>query len=150
MTWNSTLKRSKSLRAKSDRGQGLGQKVAAHLGFLRPPGMKASTVMRSEKHRRNVASLDCVVCGRFGPSQCAHANFGKGLGLKACDSQTFPACPDCHRFHDSGGISKEARRKLEVVYVDRTRAELIARGLWPADVEEAYKTAYEPMKRAAA
>lgn len=105
--------------------------------------------LRSEKHRRNVASLDCVVCGAGAPSQCAHANFGKGLALKACDSQTFAACPRCHRMHDSSGINKDARRKLEVQYVDRTRAELISRGLWPASVEEAYKVAYEPMKRAA-
>lgn len=105
--------------------------------------------LRSEKHRRNVASLDCVVCGASAPSQCAHANFGKGLALKACDSQTFAACPPCHRLHDSSGISREVRRWLEVQYVDRTRAELISRGLWPASVEEAYKVAYEPMKRAA-
>lgn len=105
--------------------------------------------LRSEKHRRNVASLDCVICGAFGPSQCAHANFGKGLALKACDSQTFAACPRCHRLHDSSGITKETRRKLEVQYVDRTRAELISRGLWPDSVEQAYKVAYEPMWRAA-
>lgn len=104
---------------------------------------------RSEKHRRNVASLDCVVCGAFGPTQCAHANFGKGMALKASDAMSFAACPTCHGFHDQGGISKDARRKLEVVYVDRTRAELIARNLWPAEVEEAYRLAYEPMKRAA-
>lgn len=51
--------------------------------------------------------------------------------------------------HDSSGINKETRRKLEVQYVDRTRAELISRDLWPASVEEAYKVAYEPMWRAA-
>src|SRR3546814_8060197 len=89
--------------------------------------------LRSEKHRRNVAALACVVCGRDGPSQCAHANFGKAMSRKACDSQTFPMCPDCHRHHDTGGIPKEKRRQLEVVYVARCRAELISRSLWPAD-----------------
>lgn len=105
--------------------------------------------LRSEKHRRNVSQLACVCCGREGPSQVAHANFGKGMGLKACDTQTFPMCPDCHRHHDTSGIPKEKRRQLEVVYVDRTRAELISRSLWTPEIEEAYRRAYEPMKAAA-
>lgn len=107
------------------------------------------TRLRSEQHRRNVSQLACVCCGRPGPSQVAHANFGKGMGIKACDSQTFPMCPDCHRHHDTGGIPKETRRKLEVIYVDRCRAELIARSLWTPDVEAAYRRAYPAMKAAA-
>jgi len=104
---------------------------------------------RSEKHRRNVASLACVICGREGHTQCAHANFGKGLGLKASDAMTFAACVPCHRFHDTSGIQKHMRRQLEVVYVDRTRAELIALNLWTPEVEAAYRRAYGPMKEAA-
>jgi hypothetical protein len=113
------------------------------VSFLKVPRL------RSEKHRRNVASLDCVVCGRQGPSQCAHANFGKGLSLKACDSQTFAACPQCHQFHDQSGINRDKRRQLEALYVERTRAELIARGLWTPQLEAAYQHAYPSMKRAA-
>lgn len=105
--------------------------------------------LRSEKHRRNVSQLACVCCGREGPSQVAHANFGKGMGLKACDTQTFPMCPDCHRYHDTSGIPKEKRRQLEVVYVDRTRAELISRSLWTPEIEEAYRKVYPVMKEAA-
>lgn len=105
--------------------------------------------LRSEKHRRNVAGLDCVICGRHGPSQCAHANFNKGLSLKSCDSQTFAACPQCHQFHDQGGIERDKRRKLEVLYVDRTRAELIARSLWAPEIEKAYRAAYPAMARIA-
>ncbi|OYV49303.1 MAG: hypothetical protein B7X10_02010 [Burkholderiales bacterium 21-58-4] len=55
--------------------------------------------LRSEKHRRNVAALPCVVTGRPGPSQCAHVNFGKGMGLKVCDSLCFPLSPEAHREH---------------------------------------------------
>ncbi|WP_232462551.1 DUF968 domain-containing protein [Bordetella genomosp. 9] len=104
---------------------------------------------RSKKHLQNVASLACVCCGRAGPSQAAHANFGKGMGLKACDTQTFPLCPECHREHDAGGMPRDERRRREVVYVDRTRAELISRSLWTPVIEQAYRRAYEPMKRVA-
>ncbi|ARP89806.1 hypothetical protein CAL14_05480 [Bordetella genomosp. 9] len=103
---------------------------------------------RSEKHRRNVAKLDCVVCGRSGLTQVAHANFGKGMGCKASDAMVFAACVHCHQYHDQGGLDRDKRRRLEVIYVDRTRAELIARSLWTPDVEAAYRAAYEPMKQA--
>lgn len=106
---------------------------------------------RSEKHRRNVAALPCLRCGIEGRGQCAHANFSKGLSLKASDAIVMSLCYSCHALHDSGGIygSKEARWAQEVVYVDRTRAELIARGQWSPEIEKAYRAAYEPMRRAA-
>lgn len=102
---------------------------------------------RSEKHRRNVASLNCVVCGRHGPSQCAHINHGKGLAMKVCDSLTFPACPQCHTAHDQGGMERETRWKREWEYVDATRANLIRKNLWPAEVEKAYQVAIQPLAR---
>lgn len=113
------------------------------MNYLKTP------LFRSEKHRRNVSSLDCVICGAGAPTQCAHANFGKGMALKASDAMCFAACPRCHSQHDQGGLDRDTRRKLEVDYVDLTRAELISRSLWPAEVEQAYRLAYEPMKRAA-
>lgn len=107
---------------------------------------------RSERHRRNVASLPCVNCGVRGRTQAAHANFGKGMGMKVCDSQLMALCVTCHRLHDSGGIydNKQARWKREVEMVDLTRAELISRSLWTPEIESAYRKAYEPMRRAAA
>ena len=58
---------------------------------------------RSERWRRAVASLPCVVCMKDGPSQCAHVNHrGKGLAMKAPDVWTFPMCPECHREFDQG------------------------------------------------
>src|SRR5690606_16162925 len=106
------------------------------------------TRLRSEKHRRNVSQLACVCCGRPGPSQCAHANATKGFGVKACDSLTFPLCPDCHRLHDQGGIyTKSERWRREWEYVDATRAELLYRNQWSAEVEAAYRKAIEPLAR---
>lgn len=102
---------------------------------------------RSEKHRRNVASLPCVVTGMPGPSQCGHINFGKGMGTKACDSLTFPISPDAHRDHDQGGMTREDRWLREWEYVDATRALMIQKNLWTPEAEAAYKIAIQPLAR---
>ncbi|TEA78660.1 DUF968 domain-containing protein [Allopusillimonas ginsengisoli] len=103
---------------------------------------------RSEKHRRLVASLPCVVTGRHGPSQCGHVNFNKGMGTKACDSLTFPISPDAHREHDQGGnLTREERWRREWEYVDATRALLIQRNQWSVEAETAYKIAIQPLAR---
>ena len=102
---------------------------------------------RSEKHRRRVASLDCVVCGRHNPSQCAHINFSKGLSSKVCDSLTFPACPSCHASHDQSGMPRMERIRREWEYVDATRAKLIQQNKWDAATEAAYQRAIEPLAR---
>ena len=104
--------------------------------------------MRSEKHRRNVASLNCAICGRHGPSQCAHVNATKGIGIKACDSLTFPACPDCHREHDTGRRGEKIEWwTKEWELVDYTRAQLLRLNLWTKEIEEHYKRAIEPIAR---
>lgn len=107
--------------------------------------------LRSPRHRRFVASLPCVSCGVEGMTQAAHTNFGKGLAMKACDSQLMALCCSCHTKHDSGAIygDKFSRWKTEAELVDATRAELIARNQWLPEVEEAYKRAF-PRLRAAA
>lgn len=103
---------------------------------------------RSEKHRRLISSLNCVVCGHHAPSQCAHVNFNKALSSKADDSLTFPACPACHQQHDQGGIhTKTERHQREWEYVDATRALLIQRNLWSPEAETAYKVAIQPLAR---
>lgn len=85
---------------------------------------------RSEAWRRAVASLPCVVCFREGESQAAHVNhIGKGMGLKAPDCWTFPACPECHREFDQGkGYTKEQRRELAERWTLLTLHELAKRG----------------------
>lgn len=161
-TWNSTFKNpgkplrrtarmvpSQSIRPRqrSKRGPGLAQRVAESAGTAIRHKHSEIEVLRSEEHRRNVAALDCVVCGRAGPSQCAHVNFGKGAGLKQCDSLTFPACPDCHREHDQGGMPRAERWQREWHYVDSTRAELLRFNLWLRSVERAYQKAIQPLSR---
>jgi len=87
--------------------------------------------VRSEKHRRAVAGLPCVHCGIEGYSQAAHANTGKGMGMKSCDFDTFPLCADrpgvrgCHSQFDQGALfSKHERREVEQRWIAHTRASL--------------------------
>lgn len=95
-------------------------------------------VVRSEAYRRVVAAMPCVMCGISGFSQCAHANVGKGAGIKASDLESFPACCDrpgvrgCHAQLDQGALfTKSARRALEPAWSADTRRRVMAMGLWP-------------------
>jgi len=158
---NSTLKPGKPMQRKTPlqatkpmqrnrekKGKGLAQRIAESLGRAIQHARGESNLLRSEQHRRNVAALACVCCGKAGPSQCAHANATKGAGLKVCDSLTFPLCPDCHRAHDQGGVyTKLERWKREWEFADATRAQLIRRNQWPAEVEIAYQKAIVPLAR---
>lgn len=97
--------------------------------------------VRSEALRRAVASLPCAICGVYGYSQAAHANTGKGMGMKACDLTCFPACAPrpgevgCHAKLDQGALfTKSARRELEPVWAADTQRRLLALGLWPKGV----------------
>jgi hypothetical protein len=80
-----------------------------------------------------VAYHDCFACGMPGRSQAAHANFGKGRGLKTDDSLCFPLCctlpmrVGCHDQHDQLiDMTLDERREREAVYVERMQA--IAKG----------------------
>ena len=104
--------------------------------------IQKSRPLRSRKHLMTVASMSCAQCGMEGFTQAAHANFGKGMAIKACDSQTFPLCTHCHTWLDqSGEMNKEARRNFEASMVCKTRELLIRRCLWPEQVEEAFQRA---------
>ena len=101
---------------------------------------KAAPV-RSEAYRRAVASLPCAICGVPGYSQAAHANQGKGMGMKACDLTCFPACgprpgfQGCHAALDQGALfTKAVRRELEPVWAADTQRRIKAMGLWPKGV----------------
>lgn len=104
-----------------------------------------SNLLRSERHRRNVAALGCLVTGR--PAQACHVNFDKGLGLKVCDSLTFPLSPELHHEHDRGGMPRAERIRREWEYVDTTRAALIRRGQWTPEIEQHYQRAILPLRR---
>ena len=94
--------------------------------------------MRSEQHRRNVASLPCARCGLEGYSQCAHANnsaFGKGRGVKSSDLASFPLCADrpgaigCHTKHDQYvDYSKAEANAKELAWVFETLERLVEMG----------------------
>lgn len=72
---------------------------------------------RSEAWRRAVAELPCSCCNRPGPSQAAHRNEGKGMGVKAPDCWTFPLCPTCHMEFDQGKtFTKQDRRELANIW----------------------------------
>lgn len=95
---------------------------------------------RSEKHRKNVASLPCIACGIEGSTQAAHRNFGKGFSLKSCDSQMMPLCFSCHSEIDQGGnLDRDTRRTIELAFVKATRQVLINRNQWSPEVEAAYQ-----------
>lgn len=85
--------------------------------------------MRDTAYLRRVAALPCVYCGIQGYSQAAHANTGKGMGIKASDHDTFPLCADrpesrgCHSLFDQGALfSKKERRDVERRWISWTRA----------------------------
>src|SRR6478736_8420864 len=89
-------------------------------------------VVRSEEYRRYVSGLACYVCKLEGYSQVAHADAGKGMGMKASDLSVFPACgprlgePGCHyRIGMTGFLGKFGRRELEEDACGWTRNELI-------------------------
>lgn len=99
-----------------------------------------ATPWRCVTHRKNVAALACVNCGAEGMTQAAHRNEGKGMAIKACDSQLMALCWRCHSAVDQGGkYSKATRREMERGFVDLTRERLIARGQWPIAAERAYE-----------
>jgi hypothetical protein len=87
--------------------------------------------VRDENYRRLVAMLPCAHCGKAGPSQAAHADEGKGLGMKACDLTCYPLCADspgrrgCHSvIGASGAFTRDQRRALEAGYAAKTRKAL--------------------------
>jgi hypothetical protein len=87
-----------------------------------------SAPIRDESYRRWVASLPCAHCGIEGFSQAAHADEGKGMGIKSSDDTCYPACgprygiPGCHwLLGTSGAMGKERRRELEARYAEQTR-----------------------------
>lgn len=159
MTWNSTFKSpgkglqrkkpmqiAKSMqRGREKKGKGLAQRIAESLGRAIQHARGEPNLLRSEQHRRNVAALGCLITGK--QAQACHVNFGKGMGMKACDSLCFPLSPELHREHDQGGMSRQERWRREWEYVDATRAMLIRKNQWSMEVEAAYQRAIVPLAR---
>lgn len=102
-------------------------RVADPRARLTVPIPKDASV-RDKAYLRRVAALACAHCRRAGPSQAAHADEGKGMGIKASDHDTYPLCADapgrqgCHSLIGaSGAFTREQRRALERKYVAQTR-----------------------------
>lgn len=95
-----------------------------HQSFLKVPRYE------SEKWRRAVASLPCVICWREGNTQAAHRNFGKGMALKTDDCFTAALCAACHADIDQGGQhTKAARRERMDAAILATLRQLAINGL---------------------
>ena len=104
------------------------------------PAVPKEAPARSESYRRAVAALPCIHCGIAGHSQHAHANAGKGLGLKTDDRAGFPLCAPrpgiegCHARFDQyrllpGGRDEHAEAGER--WAERTRAAVLEAGVWP-------------------
>lgn len=92
---------------------------------------------RCEAYRRLVASMACAQCGRGGPSQAAHADMGKGAGIKADDRTCYPACADgpmrqgCHALIGASGMfTRDQRRVIEQNHARKTREAIRQSGQW--------------------
>lgn len=103
-----------------------------------PSPVLKENAQRSRPYLMLVAKLPCCLCGRVGRSQAAHADEGKGMGLKSDDRTAFPLCatepgsPGCHdRMGTLGAYTREQRRALEKEFGAKTRATIVAQGLWP-------------------
>ena len=97
--------------------------------------------VRSEAYRRLVAAMPCAMCGIEGYSQAAHADEGKGLGIKSDDRTCFPMCADrpesygCHTMIGRmGGLSQLMRRAFERDAGSKTRLAIHGNGQWPTGV----------------
>jgi hypothetical protein len=87
-----------------------------------------AVIVRSKPYLRWVASLACAGCGIEGFSQAAHANYGKGMAMKTCDTRTFPLCGPhwgrigCHAEHDLRiDMTRDDGREREDRYTSQTR-----------------------------
>jgi hypothetical protein len=90
--------------------------------------------VRCEAYLRYVAAMPCWLCGAVSRSQAAHADEGKGLGIKAGDDRTFPLCADqpgksgCHHAMGTAGTyTRDVRRRMERQAVAFTQHALIER-----------------------
>jgi hypothetical protein len=102
--------------------------------------MPKENAMQHEGYMAAVRKLSCRRCGwyREGWMQFAHADQGKGMGIKTdCRLGSALCGPHddilgCHWFvGTSGRMSKGGRREFEDYAGASTRAEIIDRGWWP-------------------
>lgn len=98
-------------------------------------------LVRNEEYRRLVAAMPCRGCGIEGFGQAAHANTGKGMGMKTDDRTCFSLCADrpgtrgCHSSLDQGAMfTKEDRQRIELMWAAQTRRQIEDAGQWPKNL----------------
>ena len=106
----------------------------------RAAALKKDAAARSEAYRRIVAAMPCANCGIAGYSQHAHANAGKGKGIKTDDRTGFPLCAPrpgiegCHARFDQYRLlpgGRDAHAAAGERWAARTREVIERSGLWP-------------------
>lgn len=90
-------------------------RMAVNLAAEPPRAEPKEVRFESEAWRRAVASLPCVLCGKVGETQAAHANrHGKGAMRKADDSLVAACCVACHHELDQGKTMTRDERRAEL------------------------------------
>lgn len=96
--------------------------------------------VRSEEYRRLVATLPCKHCGIVGYSQAAHLP-PDGKGIKQDDRLIFPLCctrvgiTGCHVDYDQYRLfARPVAIEVGLAWAADTRRQVIAMGLWPANL----------------
>jgi hypothetical protein len=125
------------------RGTGRGVMGPAELGAPQPK----REYVRSETLREAYRLIPCQfplitldsICGKEdGTVACCHSNQllnGKGMAIKADDSQAAAGCSTCHFELDQGRTLTWADRVQRFAIARRRSvALLVERGLWPAGV----------------
>lgn len=107
---------------------------------MREP-VEKENALQHEGYMAAVRQIACRRCGWFrkGFMQFCHSDQGKGQGIKTDCRRGWSGCgphdgePGCHWFvGTSGRMSKEGRREFEAFASASTRAEVVAKGQWPA------------------
>jgi len=93
---------------------------------------KSGSVLRDERYKAWIRTLDCVGCGG-GPAEAAHTGTDGGRGLKASDWSCVPLCRKCHRvlYHGLNGGKRSFERAHMIDFaaiVERLRAEYATLG----------------------
>jgi hypothetical protein len=82
-----------------------------------------------------VREMHCIRCMAPPRSQFCHSDEGKGIGFKSDCRLGWPGCAACHYAVGTERIyPKEERRALEAEYARKTRAVILAAGMWPKDL----------------
>lgn len=135
------LTREQSLRARSKRMRAMVVSVKPRAsvmgGSVSGVAVEKEGAIQSEPYERAAKSLGyCMRCRVPCRPQFCHRDMGKGGGIKTDSREGWPGCDACHSLlggHNGGErMQKDQRRCEELDLGRRTRAAVIAAGLWPA------------------